>query len=359
MSLMRPKNLFLRDPKWFWFISFIWTLMFFGAHWILTKNGSIVFHVLIFVLAVIGQKTLLNLVAPRKELARESNLPVTIVSNRSNEKALDELKLVNRSELNYLSKYLKKNSEYLLGIFDDQFQILKKVESHTHSTRRLVEEVESRVNGATDSSQQAQKGADVGRNQMSNLSSSVESLNEVGILLNEFSHVFKVLTTQMTQIDSIVFMAKLLSFNATVEAARVGDLGQGMSVVALEMTKLAQQIGSTSKEIQTVLKSSNDSLNGLNTKITSLLSNSTELISSTQTSLNTVIDEIFILSGKINEITGSLSDYKKSTSELDEILNQITKTSNTLGTASANTDLVRLNLNELENLNLPKTGTES
>lgn len=51
-------------------------------------------------------------------------------------------------------------------------------------------------------------------------------------------------------IDEIVFQTKLLSFNASVEAARSGEHGKGFAVVAEEVGRLAQMSGTASKEIR-------------------------------------------------------------------------------------------------------------
>lgn len=59
-------------------------------------------------------------------------------------------------------------------------------------------------------------------------------------------------------INDIVFQTKLLSFNASVEAARAGDHGRGFAVVAEEMGKLAISSGEASKEIESILVTSVD-----------------------------------------------------------------------------------------------------
>lgn len=55
-------------------------------------------------------------------------------------------------------------------------------------------------------------------------------------------------------INHIVFQTKLLSFNASVEAARAGDQGKGFSVVAEEVGLLANNSGSAAKEISQALE---------------------------------------------------------------------------------------------------------
>lgn len=61
---------------------------------------------------------------------------------------------------------------------------------------------------------------------------------------------FKDLVSQTKIIDETVMQAKLLSFNASIEASRAGNAGKGFAVVAEEIAKLAVQSAETAKEIR-------------------------------------------------------------------------------------------------------------
>lgn len=54
-------------------------------------------------------------------------------------------------------------------------------------------------------------------------------------------------------INDVVFQTKILSFNASVEAARAGAEGKGFSVVADEIANLARSSGSSALEIESIL----------------------------------------------------------------------------------------------------------
>jgi methyl-accepting chemotaxis protein len=74
-------------------------------------------------------------------------------------------------------------------------------------------------------------------------------LGEIIAVIGEIGHKTKI-------IDDIVFQTKILSFNASVEAARAGDNGKGFAVVAEEVGNLAQLSGGAAREISDLLQSS-------------------------------------------------------------------------------------------------------
>lgn len=73
-----------------------------------------------------------------------------------------------------------------------------------------------------------------------------QNLEEIVDVINRIADKAKV-------INEIVFQTKLLSFNASVEAARSGEHGKGFSVVAEEVGNLAQMSGSAAEEISEII----------------------------------------------------------------------------------------------------------
>lgn len=352
--LLRLHTRKLLHPQWV--VSLVYAAIFFLAIILVRQFSNIYMNLVIFFLLVISHKLLLSFIDNTEESAKEYTRTISVETpvNDQIQELLVESKTSfrhNSYELGAVAEYLNKTSNYLLGIFQDQFFILNKIEGHANKTNRLVQDVDLKISEAAVSSKQARAGADAGRSDIQNLSNSVQSLEEVGKLLSEFSLIIKELTSQMSDIDSIVHTSKILSFNATIEAARAGDYGKGFAVVAYEMRELTQKIGETSQNIQATLKKSNESLSVGGSRVRNLLTDSTGLIHSSQNSINLIIAEIYTLTEKITQISDSLSGYKKSSEELDEILSRISKTSTTLGTASANSKLARINLEDLKSFN--------
>jgi methyl-accepting chemotaxis protein len=95
---------------------------------------------------------------------------------------------------------------------------------------------------------------------LSEISKSHEQLNEFIQQNNkDLEGIINVITdiaSKTKVINDIVFQTKLLSFNASVEAARAGDQGKGFSVVAEEIGNLAVMSGQSANEMSGLLESS-------------------------------------------------------------------------------------------------------
>ncbi len=156
------------------------------------------------------------------------------------------------------------------------------------------------------------RSADAGQLSMSNLRDAIESVeasnNEVESKVKEsnskllgITKIIQEIHSKTNIINDIVFQTKLLSFNASVEAARAGDHGKGFSVVAEEVGKLAALSGSASEDISHLLDTSTAQIN--------------KIIRETTESLETLLTRVHL---KIN-------DSKSKAIETDQALHEIKK----------------------------------
>jgi methyl-accepting chemotaxis protein len=107
---------------------------------------------------------------------------------------------------------------------------------------------------ASDMSQTITKNAERGNEQMLNLVSSVNEINDASQLIKNI----------IKTIDDIAFQTNILALNAAVEAARAGQHGKGFAVVAEEVRNLAaksaESAKSTAEMIENSIRKSNDGL---------------------------------------------------------------------------------------------------
>ncbi len=98
--------------------------------------------------------------------------------------------------------------------------------------------------------------ANSGMNVMNQMVSSMNSVQQANDQLQQIAEIIREISSKTNIINSIVFKTQLLSFNASIEAARAGQHGRGFAVVAEEIGKLANMSGRAAKEIDLLLQGS-------------------------------------------------------------------------------------------------------
>jgi methyl-accepting chemotaxis protein len=101
------------------------------------------------------------------------------------------------------------------------------------------------------------------------------------------------------QIGAVAFQSRLLSLNASIEAGRLGDQGRAFGVIAAEMTKLSQQIESTSKAV-------NELVSSLSATLPSVSEATKEMQSSSEVLINDIGGSMSQLDQKVKDLALSV-----------------------------------------------------
>ena len=100
------------------------------------------------------------------------------------------------------------------------------------------------------------EGAHKGKENIVQMLSAMESIHASNTRLEGISTLITTIANKTKVINEIVSETRLLSFNASIEAARAGVHGKGFAVVAEEVGKLASMSGASANEIRELLESS-------------------------------------------------------------------------------------------------------
>jgi methyl-accepting chemotaxis protein len=194
---------------------------------------------------------------------------------------------------------------------------------------------------ASNSSASVEKGKVVVTNMIHAISDITDSNNTIQNQINqsndEIAEIVRVISEigeKTKVINDIVFQTKLLSFNASVEAARAGDNGKGFAVVAEEVGNLAQMSGNAAKEITEMLDSSilkvQSIVNNSKQKVgTLIIEGKTKVESGTKIALmcGSVLEEIVV---SVSSVTGMATEISTACREQALGIQEITKAMNQL-----------------------------
>jgi methyl-accepting chemotaxis protein len=184
-----------------------------------------------------------------------------------------------------LRKNLGRTSE---GLLESADELVKKVQSAAQDGNKLSEKAAteaaafeemsttvtqmiSAVNAAAENtklftefalevSSNAEKGQAVGERLeqtaaavSKNTDDIVKQTNDNKRQLEEFVKFFAEFSEKSKALNEFVFKAKLMAFNASLEAARAGESGRGFSLIADELAELAETSGTAARELSSML----------------------------------------------------------------------------------------------------------
>ncbi len=245
------------------------------------------------------------------EISTELKSISTSLSNSSHEQA-SALQETSSSILE-TSKMIEKNSENAQRSIDIARRSLTNVNQGKHS----INDVMSAITQISKSNEEVIKQIDENNRNISNI---VDVINEIG--------------DKTKVINDIVFQTKLLSFNASVEAARSGEHGKGFAVVAEEVGNLAEISGQSAKEISDMLEESirkvESAITSSKAKIEEIMGrgtqeveNGVEIAKKSLNIFNDIVNDSNEISQMIEEISSASNEQTEAVKEINTAISEL------------------------------------
>lgn len=239
--------------------------------------------------------------------------------------------------IDYLSKDAM-GSSFLKNYLINQESLEKSTQKQKESLEKIVQE----NNRVSETTFEVSKKSELNNEQLEKIFETISELGKsVAVIEAEYiryNEQFKTFMNEIAEINKLVDSIKqissrtnLLSFNASIEAARAGNAGKGFRIIANEVKKLSDETNSTSETIK-------NHVTQLVTNISELekatVSNSQSLRNLAEKTESTVeqFDNVRIANSDVNnqvrDISGQIKQNNDNITDLISMVESIEDSSN-------------------------------
>lgn len=213
------------------------------------------------------------------------------------------------SELRTGSEDITRDTIEVTETFEDVHLKMQSTESHIDLLNTEVKKVE---NALSDNRKELQGMT----KEMKSLKTTVQSAFDVfSTLQDEILEISKA-TEQLTKIASSTSM---LALNASIEAARAGQMGSGFAVVASKVQELAEDSNACSSQVVNIVNSMQRRIE----ETTLQLSDSTDAINASISSLDAFHGSFDHLSVQFNSLYDNIEEQNVKVQEMDAIFEEL------------------------------------
>jgi len=207
---------------------------------------------------------------------------------------------------------------------------LNSVAAMNRSIKEVAENAQKAASIADIAFNTAQEGNQAMDQTVASIQGLRSTVGETAKKMKQMGESAQKISQVVSLIDEISLKTSLLAINASVEANRAGELGQGFTAVAEQVEALAEQSASAAKEIAEIVASiQNETQDAIET----MEQGTTEVVESTRSVEETKarLAEVVNRSEEINNLMQSISNSTISQAETSEavsqLMEQVTKSS--------------------------------
>lgn len=148
--------------------------------------------------------------------------------------------------------------------------------------------------------------------------------------VKSLDHKSKEITQLVHVIKEIAGQTNLLALNASIEAARAGEAGRGFSVVAEEIRKLAEQVGSSVVNISSIVKGIQEESNAVAGSLETgykQVELSSDMVKASGETFQTMTDEVIQAASGIRGVGSHLVQITQSSDDINRSIENISSIS--------------------------------
>ncbi|NUU97463.1 [Fe-Fe] hydrogenase large subunit C-terminal domain-containing protein [Marinitoga sp. 1138] len=156
------------------------------------------------------------------------------------------------------------------------------------------------------------------------------NIGDITEKLNRLTDKTKQLVPILDMINKIANQTGLLALNASIEAARVGEAGKGFSVIAVEISELANTTKEYSNNINETINEMKEVVEMVNQGIGNMIEqikDESSMVQNTTDQFEKINEKINILSEDIQKVSASAEEMNASVNEMETTIKKILKSS--------------------------------
>ena len=241
------------------------------------------------------------------ELSTVADLFNAIINN------LEEIAVEAKQSTSQVGSSLKQNEQAILSLAEQAIAEAKETRDTLMSVEQMSQSIQAVAENARQAEQIVEDTYDTILNSTENMDLTVDSILNLRTTVGETAKKMKILgessrkiSQAVSLIEEIALKTNVLAINASSEADRAGEYGQGFAIVAEQVGALAEQCTAATKEIASIvaaIQAETQEVNQAMESGTTQVVETTRLVESTKQSLGVVLKK----SQEINQLMGSIS----------------------------------------------------
>ncbi len=222
-----------------------------------------------------------------------------------------------------LSKVLFESSDSVASATVEQSAGIQESVSALSEMGSMISQTATSAKTSMESAQKMNNKAKEGEHIMEEMMYSFRSIQEANQQLQKISSIIQEVSKKTNIINDIVFKTQLLSFNASIEAARAGQHGKGFAVVAEEVGNLAKVSGGAAKDIELMLQDSQKQVQDILESLHEKIDKSSHVSNQAVSNFKDISNEIDVIVSQIRGITDACAQQELGVQQTSTAMSQI------------------------------------